>query len=98
MHIEDLKAWHWVILGLLAGFAFGGAKLMGGPWFDTDNLTTLDNGSFESEVAGRIAYAQYPQLIERHHKGQPLIKNLVVHPPFAGEPSGSYWITGKIYD
>ncbi len=35
---------------------------------------------------------------QRYHHGQPLIKDLVVHPPVAGGPPRSYWVTGKMYE
>src|SRR5580698_10156321 len=99
MHVEDLKFWHWTIIGLLAGLIFGGVKYSQGAWFDVEGLETLDQPTFDSEVAGleTRVFRRDRQLLQAYHADQPLLKDLVVHPPFAGEPTHSYWVTGKFY-
>lgn len=99
MHIEDLKFWHWTIIGLLAGLIFGGVKLWQGAWFDVEGLETMDQPSFDRQIAGlqTSLFRRDRQLIDIYHADQPMLKNLVVHPPVEGEPTHSYWVTGKYY-
>ena len=97
MQIEDFKAWHWVVVGLFVGVVFSGVLTWAGPWFDTDSLDTIDPATFEHAVTGRLLRRGDPRLLKAFHDGQPVIKDLVVHPPFKGEPTGRYWVTGKLY-
>jgi hypothetical protein len=98
MHLENLKFWHWTIIGILAGVLFGGVKLTQGPWFDVEGLETMDQPTFDREVAGLLVGNRSDRrLIQAFHENQPMLKNLVIHPPVDGEPTHSYWITGKYY-
>lgn len=97
MHIEDLRAWHWIIIGLLAGLLFGLVRREAGPWYDDDSLLTLESGNLEMLVNGQPAPSPFNRLVRAFHRNEPVVKNLVVHPPVAGEPTGSEWVTGKMY-
>ena len=98
MHLENLRFWHWTIIGLLAGALFGGDKLTQGAWFDIEGLETMDQPTFDHEIAGMIvANRSDRRLIQAYHADQPMLKNLVIHPPVEDEPTHSYWITGKYY-
>lgn len=97
MQIEDIKAWQWTIIGLLIGLLFGGVLLWKGPWFDAEHLDTTDQGTFERQLIGMPARRPMAALIEHFHPNLPLVKEVVVHPPVAGDSSKTYWITGKSY-
>lgn len=91
MHIEDLKTWHWVILGLVAGALFSGVKLWQGPWFENSPVDTIDQRSFEN---GLLA-VNSPRLTAQYRGDEPVLKDVVVHPPIAGDRARTYWVTGK---
>ena len=98
MHLENLKFWHWAIIGILAGALFGGVKLTQGPWFDVEGLETMDQPTFDREIAGMLVGNRSDRrLIQAYHADQPMLKNLVIHPPVEDEPTHSYWITGMYY-
>ncbi len=98
MHLEDLKFWHWTIIGLLAGALFGAVKLSQGPWFDKEGIETLDQPTFDLEAAGSQAGLRRDrQLVQRYNGDEPLLRNLVVHAPVMGEPTHSYWVTGEYH-
>jgi hypothetical protein len=99
MHLENVKFWHWTIIGLLVGVLFGGVKLSQGPWFDVEGLETLDQPTFDREVAGMQSTIPRHdrQLIQQHHAGEPMLKDLVVHGEVSGEPTHSYWVTGRFF-
>jgi hypothetical protein len=97
MQIEDIKTWQWTVIGLLIGLLFGGVLLWKGPWFDAENLDTTDQGTFERQLIGLPPHRPVADLIERFHKNLPLIKDLTVHPPLAGDSTKTYWVTGKSY-
>ena len=96
MHLEDLKFWHWTVIGLLAGLLFGYVKLSQGPWFDKEGLETLDQPTFDREFAGlQTGFRRDRNLILTYHGNEPMLKDLVVHTPVPDEPTHSYWITGE---
>jgi hypothetical protein len=98
MRIEELRAWHWVLIGLFVGLMFGVAHRAAGHWFDTDDLPTLSPIILEQLVIGRPAPSPLRRFIPAAQQQQPMVKNLVVHPPVAGDPSASNWVTGKMYE
>ena len=97
MQIEDFKTWHWVALGLVAGLAFSLVLTMAGPPFATDELDTVDASIFEHALQGRLLRAGQPALVARFHKDQPVVRNLIVHPPLRGDDPHKFWVTGQLY-
>ena len=98
MRIENLKTWQWVLLGLLAGAAFSLVLAMAGPTFATAELDTVDASTFEHALLGRVLAPGEQRLVELYHKGQPVLRDVVVHPPFRGDdPPTRRWVTGELY-
>jgi len=98
MHIEDLKVWHWVILGLVVGALFSGVKLWQGPWFDSTDIDSIEQVRFEKGLVGVLAGGSsvHGNLTAQYHKDQPILKDIVVHPPLPGDTVQRYWVTGKV--
>ncbi len=97
MELENLRAWHWMVIGVLAGLLYGAVKQYQGPWYDTDNLSTMDQPSFEREIAGQPSNRHLnARLTAQYLPDQPLVKDLVVHPPLPGDTRGANWVTGKM--
>src|SRR6478736_4217111 len=98
MHIEDLKVWHWVILGLVVGALFSGVKLWQGPWFDSTDIDSIEQVRFEKGLVGVLAGGSsvHGNLTAQYHKYQPILKDIVVHPPLPGDTVQRYWVTGKV--
>jgi hypothetical protein len=100
MQIEDLKTWHWVIVGLLVGGLFSAVRAWQGPAFANSAADTIEVGEFESKVYAGTSLAGYERtgwLINQYHKGMPVLKDVIVHPPLADDPAKRFWITGKSY-
>ncbi len=96
MQIEDFKPWQWVVLGLLAGLAFSLVLLVAGPSFATAELDTVDASTFEHALLGRLVAGGEQRFLPESQKGKPLVKDVIVHPPFHGG-EGQYWVTGMLY-
>jgi hypothetical protein len=98
MQIEDFKTWHWVAIGLVVGLLYSAVLTMAGPWFDAESLDTIDLASFEHGAVGQLTHhdGPDPRLLEQFHAGQPVMADLVVHPPLRNDPQ-HYWVTGKLY-
>lgn len=98
MHIEDLKTWHWVILGIIVGALFSGVKLWQGPWFDSADVDSIEQLRFEKGLVGVLAggSSRDASLTGRYHGDQPVFKDIVVHPPVATDRARTYWVTGKV--
>src|SRR6476646_7712817 len=97
MHFEDFRTWHWMIIGLLVGALFGGVKLWQGPWFNSDQIDSMDQLRFEHALIGKPdGGTKQTAQFNSYLTGKQLLKDVVVHPPMAGEPTGAYWVTGKI--
>jgi hypothetical protein len=106
MEIESVKTWQWMLAGLFIGFLFSCIVAWSGPAFDTQARDTIEQGEFENGILalatdpktnltfGRVAGLD-PRLVEEHHKDEPLIQNVTVHPPVPGDHR--YWITGQEY-
>ncbi len=101
MQIEDLKTWHWVVAGLLVGLLFSSVRMWQGPAFANYAINTIDVGEFEHQAyAGTkfgSSYGAEAYLINQYHKGLPLLKDVVVHPPLKDGPGDRYWVTGRAY-
>jgi hypothetical protein len=98
MQIEDVKTWMWMVAGALAGLVFSAVLTWSGPWFDAESMDTVDAATFEHALLGRLIRHAEPALAEKYHKGQPLVRNLVVHPPIYNSTTPTrYWVTGELY-
>ena len=98
MQIEDVKPWMWAVIGVVCGLLFSLSLRMSGPWFDSDQLDTTDTPGLEVALQGIVLRHGEPALVRQFHDGLPLIRDLVVHPPFNGDPTpGRYWVTGQMY-
>ena len=97
MQIDDFKTWHWVAVGLIAGLAFSLVLSMAGPPFATDELDTVDAATFENALRGQLVRGREQVLVVRFHKDQPVVRNLIVHPPLGGDDVHRYWVTGQLY-
>jgi hypothetical protein len=98
MHFEDFRTWHWMLIGLIAGALFSGVKMWSGPSYSGDNITDMEQLRFERGLIGEPAGGQgrFIRLTTQQLAGQPILRNVVVHPPIAGERSNSYWVTGQV--
>jgi hypothetical protein len=67
MGIEDLKRWHWVVVGALVGVALSYAWVSMG--METDTIRSVDEGVFENEL-----------LMQDSQSNQPLISGIVIRP------------------
>jgi hypothetical protein len=97
MQIEDFKTWHWVAIGLIAGLAFSLVLVMSGPPFATQELDTIDASTFEHALLGRLLRPRAQSLVAQYHKGQPLMRDVIVHPPLRGADPHQFWVTGQLY-
>ena len=70
MGIEDLRRWHWVIIGLMLGAALGSTRVFFGP--DLDSPGSYSQPLFERKLRETLA------------DGTPALRGLVVHPPGSG--------------
>jgi hypothetical protein len=106
MEIESIKTWQWMLAGLFVGFLFSCIVAWSGPPFDSQARDTMEQGEFENGILalaedpatkqpfGRIAGLDL-RLLQEYHKGEPMFRNVTVHPPIAGD--AHYWITGQKY-
>ncbi len=97
MQIDDFKTWHWVAVGLLVGLAFSLVLTVAGPPFATAELDTVDASTFEYGLQGQLLRPGQAGLVVRFHRDQPVLRNLIVHPPLAGDDPRKVWVTGQIY-
>ena len=99
MQIEDLKAWHWAVVGAVMGLLFSCSLALSGPWYDDGKLDTVDGLAFEHALLGEAGRRGEAALLRQYHDGQPIVRDVVVHPPFGGDPEpGRYWVTGSLYN
>lgn len=68
MGIENLKRWHWAMIGVLVGVALGWVWV----WQQTgiSGLRSAEQREFERDI-----------VLKHLPSGQPLIKDIVIHPP-----------------
>ena len=98
MQIEDFKAWQWALVGAVFGLLFSCSIVVVGPWFDNDQLDTIDSTALSQALLGRPDVKASPAQLRKYHADQPVIRNLVVHPPFKGDSAPDrYWLTGQVY-
>jgi hypothetical protein len=95
MEIEAVKTWQWMLAGLFVGFLFSCIVAWSGPTFDGQARDTIDQGEFENDTYALTKYGQFRGLAAEFHKDQPLLRDVTVHPPIAGDPR--YWVTGRYY-
>jgi hypothetical protein len=100
MEIQEIKTWQWVLAGLVIGALFSCIYTWNGPAFDTQARDTIEQGEFENSTLALTKFARpipsQSRLIELHHKGLPLLRDVTVHPPIASDPR-HYWVTGRAY-
>ena len=108
MEIEDVKLWHWMLAGLIAGALFSCIAAWSGTKYDTQERDTIEAGEFENSVYGLTQFSDLARFstgaprmlqynIERYHQGQPRVRYLTVHLPQPGDPKRAYWVTGETY-
>jgi hypothetical protein len=109
MEIEDVKLWHWMLAGVIAGALFSCIAAWSGPKYDAQERDTIEAGEFENAVYGLTKFndlarfsssgaaRQLQNNVERFHKGQSRVRYLTVHLPLAGDPKHTYWVTGETY-
>lgn len=73
MAIEDLKRWHWVVIGCVVGLILGFGQVYGGNE-PAANLPSVGPREFEEELRATP------------RDGLPVLDNLTVYPGSAGEP------------
>src|SRR5687768_11112117 len=76
MRIEDLKRWHWAIIGVALGVTVSLVRGAGGDEEALAPRSTLDSSTFEQ------------QLLRKSRSGKPLIKDIRVY----RMPDGNYWL------
>lgn len=76
MDLQDLKRWHWMLIGLLAGALWGWSQLSFGP--------QLSGGSYEGFEHDLLATRESPA-IRNSDDGNMCIIDICVHPPVADE-------------
>ncbi len=97
MEIEEVKTWQWMLAGLIAGFAFSCVVVWSGPAFDTQPRDTIEQGEFENAVISLTKFGSLPRMAASWHKDKPMLRDVTVHPPLAGDAEHSYWVTGRSY-
>src|SRR5688572_22973456 len=76
MRVEDLKRWHWAIIGLALGVMVSLIRGAGGDEEALAERSTLDSSEFE-----RL-------LLKKSRSGKRLVKDICVY----RLPDGSYWL------
>ncbi len=97
MQIDDFKTWQWVLIGLIAGLAFSLVLTAAGPPFATDELDTIDTSTFEYGLQGRLLRLGQQPLQVRFRRGEPVMRNLIVHPPLGKDEPHQFWVTGQMF-
>src|SRR5204863_9350861 len=72
MSIENLKIWHWLLIGAIIGLLVGYASTFAGP--DRDLV-----------MRAPLTAAQFAENLGRGIDGQPFIKDVVIHPAHSGQ-------------
>src|SRR5438876_2843647 len=72
MALEDLKRWHWVVIGLAVGLVLGYAQILGGNEPRAD-LPTSSQQEFEQDLGATPG------------DGAPVLDHITVYPGPAGE-------------
>jgi prepilin-type N-terminal cleavage/methylation domain-containing protein/prepilin-type processing-associated H-X9-DG protein len=72
MSIENLKTWHWLLIGAIIGLLVGYASTFAGP--DRDSV-----------MRAPLTAGQFAENLGRDIDGQPFIKDVVLHPAHGGQ-------------
>src|SRR5688500_12130816 len=73
MAIDDLKRWHWVVIGAIVGLVLAFFQVSGGNE-PAANLPSVGPGDFEEALRAKP------------RDGSPVLENITVHPGPRGEP------------
>ncbi|HLL89216.1 MAG TPA: hypothetical protein VK324_07925, partial [Tepidisphaeraceae bacterium] len=80
MNLADFKRWHWIVVGLLAGLAFGGIRHWAGSdsqTYDNVNRTLNSQAQFEQGLTNTVTLAGGAE--------RPVITDVVVYPQIPGD-------------
>ena len=103
MELQDLKIWHWCLLGLVAGGLLAATRIFYGQDVDRDNQESMQ-GLFDRVVVGT---EKSPRYVDDFDNGYVYLSDLRVYPPTPdtspeasrsnGKPENVQWVIGKIY-
>src|SRR5688500_16979942 len=97
MHVEDLKRWHWIVIGLLVGLVFGyvqsefgadGYRAEGGTMSQSTferNLMRMRNGANEQ------GHPIFDNIVVRKVDGGYAVTMEELKPPKPGERPPTHW-------
>lgn len=97
--MENLKRWHWALIGLLVGGLFGYAWAVLQSPADDGVVETLSQQRFEERLLGRANPFDDPARLRQEEVdalragGVPLLRGLVLYPP---DDRGRTWVTGEV--
>ncbi len=107
MEIESVKTWQWMLAGIVIGFLFSCILVWSGPAFDTQVRDTMEQGEFENDAFaltkfGHATEGRMGGMVLKYHKDSagkvlPMLRDVTVHPPIAGDTQRRYWVTGRSY-
>lgn len=98
MQVENVRVWQWMLIGVLVGLLFAAVKVYQGPWFVYADTDTLSQARFERAIIDLPeGWHRGERYIYQFHKDQPLIKEMMIHPPLGGADGNDWWVTGKCY-
>ena len=104
MDLQDLKRWHWMLIGLIAGALWAGSRLFYGINID-DGDPENQTGTFERVV---MATKEAPAFVDFIDNGNVYVSDLKVYPAMpdnsregqssalAGSAGQVQWVTGTI--
>jgi len=87
MHIEKIRRWQWMLIGLVVGLLLGSAYRS---WTKTD-WTAMYNVIGDQD--------RFEEILLRQDKGQPLFREVTIHPvASAKEQVRAFVVTGRYFD
>jgi hypothetical protein len=107
MDLQDLKRWHWALIGLLAGALWAGSRLFYGVELPNDDTASTQQRNFSRFMAG----SEKAPAIVFDEQSNIFLSDLQVHPPMrnitpqgratAGRSSAEpppmvQWVTGNL--
>lgn len=104
MQLENLKRWHWIVIGLLLGLLVAGVRSVLGPDFDRGTDRDLQN-----QLALHILNPRHTRAEMEHPATNPSPKDraaghraffdkIIVHPPLKDDPQRHFWVTGLYWE
>jgi hypothetical protein len=105
MDLQDLKRWHWALIGLLAGALWAGSRLFYGVELPNDDTA----GSLQQDFCWFLAATEKVPAMVRDEASYVYLSDLQVHPVMpdttpegraaaaraGGKPSRVQWVTGN---